>query len=153
MTPAKHCKDCFLLQLRAASRRRFLFGRHCDAHFDYKRAYLSAVRHKAINQCVTVIEQSMELLGGLYGQGGSRAELLPLHWHWTAAGRRHTLHLTRHLRPNRQKTKGSQVSQGRFILWQGVNKIKRQVVGEKIHVAQPLQIRRQKYKLWMHWLF
>lgn len=41
--------------------------------------YLSAVQHQTINQCVRVIEQSVELLGGLYRRGGHRVELLPLY--------------------------------------------------------------------------
>lgn len=41
--------------------------------------YLSAVGHEAVNQRVAVVEQSVELLGGLHGNWGVRVELLPLH--------------------------------------------------------------------------
>lgn len=76
--------------------------------------YLSAVRHKTINQCVRVTEQSIELLGGLYRRRGCWVELLPLYWHWAAAGRCHALHLTCYLQP--KQTKGKQRNQGNFIL-------------------------------------
>lgn len=55
--------------------------------------------HEAIHQRVAVVEQSVQLLGGLHGRGGVGAELLPLDRHRAAAGRRHALHLARHLWP------------------------------------------------------
>lgn len=69
-------------------------------------AYLSAVGHKAVNQRVAVVEQSVELLGGLHGKWGVPVELLPLHWHGVATRRRHALHLTRHLWPGQTAKRG-----------------------------------------------
>lgn len=42
-------------------------------------AYLCAVRHEAIDQGGTVVEQSVDLLWGLNRMGIFRIKLLPLH--------------------------------------------------------------------------
>lgn len=70
-------------------------------------AHLSAVWHEAVDQCVAVAEQRVQLLGGLNRGGRRRVELLPLHRHRTAARSRHPLHLMRHL-----PTKGDACERG-----------------------------------------
>lgn len=69
----------------------------CGWHCGRGAAYLSAVRHEAVHQRVAVVEQSVQLPGRLHWNRSVRAELLPLDGHGAAAGRRHALHLVRHL--------------------------------------------------------
>lgn len=60
-------------------------------------AHLRAVWNEAVHQGVAVVEQGLQLFGGLDRRGRSGVELLPLHRDRTAARRRHPLHLGRHL--------------------------------------------------------
>lgn len=59
--------------------------------------YLCAVWDKAIDQSVTVTEESVELWGSLNRRGSWEVELLPLNCHRTAAWWYHAPHLRFHL--------------------------------------------------------